>query len=225
MGIDLSRMASAAIEAALEDERPRRRLRGLRAVAAGAALATAARVAVTKAPGVPRLLSGVTRLPDEARSRLADLGWLENEDVEDEEELDEEELDEEEFDEDEEPQGEADEEELEDEDFDEDEERVEDEEPQAEAGDEEPEAEEEEPEPEPEAEAEPDEEPEPEDVETEEHSSNGDEPAGAPPLVLSAHRSPRVMSRAGRGRRVDPANRPPKPPESDSHDNENGRSG
>jgi hypothetical protein len=178
VGVDLSRIANAAVEAALEDGRPRRRLRGVRAVAAGVALAAAARVAVAKAPGVPRLLDGVTHLPDEARRRLTDMGWLDEEPEEEEY-----------FDEEEEPEAVAEEEELEEE---------------------------------PEAEEELDEEEEPAD---EDPSPNGGEPTGAPPLALSARRSPPVMTRARRDEGLHPADRPPEPPETDSHDNANGRSG
>jgi outer membrane biosynthesis protein TonB len=216
VGVDLSRIASAAVEAALEDDRPRRRFRGVRAVAAGAALATAARVAVAKGPGVPRLLNGVTRLPDEARRRLTDMGWLdeEDEDLEEDEELDDEEY----FDE---PEAEADDEEPEDEEPEDEEPEPEEPEPEAEAEDVEPEDEEEEPEEEPVAEEESDD----EEPVGEEHSSNGGERSGAPPLSLSGRRSPRVMARARGGEGLHPADRPPEPPESDSHDNANGRSG
>jgi hypothetical protein len=200
VGVDLSRIANAAVEAALEDGRPRRRLRGVRAVAAGVALAAAARVAVAKAPGVPRLLDGVTHLPDEARRRLTDMGWLDEEPEEEEY-----------FDEEEEPEAEAEDEEL----AEEEEPEPEDEE---EEFDEEPVAEEEEPV----AEEEPDEEEEPAD---EDPSPNGGEPTGAPPLALSARRSPPVMTRARRDEGLHPADRPPEPPETDSHDNANGRSG
>lgn len=72
MSVDLSRVASAAVAAALDDGKPRRRgLTGIRAVVLGAALGTAARVAVARAP-VPDF----ARLPDLVRDRLADRGLL-----------------------------------------------------------------------------------------------------------------------------------------------------
>jgi hypothetical protein len=97
--VDLSRVASAAVEAALVDETPRRRLSAPKAIAAGAALALAARYAVSKAPSLPRLsamrdLSGVTDrvrehvpgsvaehipdIPESLRERLADCGLVDD---------------------------------------------------------------------------------------------------------------------------------------------------
>jgi len=99
MRVDLSRVASAAVEAALVDETPRRRLSAPKAIAAGAALALAARYAVSKAPGLPRLsamrdLSDVTdrvrehlpgsvaehipHIPDSLRERLAEHGLIDD---------------------------------------------------------------------------------------------------------------------------------------------------
>ena len=81
MSVDLSRVASAASAAALDDGKPRRRgLTGMRAVVLGAALGTAARLAVARAP-VPDF----ARLPDLVCERLADRGLL----PEDEEDFDE----------------------------------------------------------------------------------------------------------------------------------------
>jgi cobaltochelatase CobT len=99
MRVDLSRVASAAVEAALVDETPRRRLSAPKAIAAGAALALAARYAVSKAPGLSRLsairdLSDVTdrvrehvpgsvaehipHIPDSLRERLAEHGLIDD---------------------------------------------------------------------------------------------------------------------------------------------------
>jgi hypothetical protein len=84
--IDMSRMAAAAIEAALDDlnvaeEKPqRRRLSGARAVVAGAALAVAARVAVKRAHGLPSL-SDLTAVPDLVRDRLS--GFVGHDDLDD----------------------------------------------------------------------------------------------------------------------------------------------
>jgi hypothetical protein len=97
--VDLGRVASAAVEAALVDETPRRRLSAPKAIAAGAALALAARYAVSKAPSLPRLsalrdLGGVTDrvrehvpgsvaehipdIPESVRERLADYGLVDD---------------------------------------------------------------------------------------------------------------------------------------------------
>jgi hypothetical protein len=99
MRVDLGRVASAAVEAALVDETPRRRLSAPKAIAAGAALALAARFAVSKAPSLPRLsalrdLSEVTDrvrehvpgsvaehiadIPESLRERLADYGLVDD---------------------------------------------------------------------------------------------------------------------------------------------------
>jgi hypothetical protein len=101
MRVDLSKVASAAVEAALVDETPRRRLSAPKAIAAGAALALAARYAVSKAPSLPRLpairdLSDVTDrvrehvpgsvvahmpdIPDSLRERLAEYGLIDDDD-------------------------------------------------------------------------------------------------------------------------------------------------
>jgi hypothetical protein len=89
--IDLSQVAASAIQAALDDgEKPQRRLTTPKAIAAGAALALAARYAVSKAPHIPRIpglsdLSSVPdrlrdHLPDDLHDMLADRGWLGDED-------------------------------------------------------------------------------------------------------------------------------------------------
>jgi hypothetical protein len=99
MRVDLSKVASAAVEAALDDESPRRRLSAPKAIAAGAALALAARYAVSKAPNLSRLsaipdLSEVTDrvrehvpgsvaehmadIPDSLRERLAEHGLIDD---------------------------------------------------------------------------------------------------------------------------------------------------
>jgi hypothetical protein len=99
MRVDLSKVASAAVEAALVDETPRRRLSAPKAIAAGAALALAARYAVSKAPNLSRLsaipdLSEVTDrvrehvpgsvvehmadIPDSLRERLAEHGLIDD---------------------------------------------------------------------------------------------------------------------------------------------------
>ena len=99
MRLDLSKVASAAVEAALDDETPRRRLSAPKAIAAGAALALAARYAVSKAPSLSRLsaipdLSEVTDrvrehvpssvaehmadIPDSLRERLAEHGLIDD---------------------------------------------------------------------------------------------------------------------------------------------------
>ena len=143
MRIDMNRMAAAAARAALDDGRPepRRKHTALKAVAAGAALTVAARVAVSKVPSIPRLpdLGGVS---DQLRDRVAGSGWLKDreadapvdnefyedydEDEEDEEHDDEEfedepeaEGDDGEFEDEDEPEAEGDDEEFEDEDEDE----------------------------------------------------------------------------------------------------------
>src|SRR4051812_15551338 len=125
MGLDLSRMAAAALESALDDGEPKHKpSNGLRTLAAGAALAAAARVAVTKGPSLSGGLSGLRTMaklrdvPDRVRDRLTEAGWL-GDDEEDQEPVDDEPVDEAEPEDDEEL--EDDEEELE-EDEDEDEE-------------------------------------------------------------------------------------------------------
>jgi hypothetical protein len=237
--IDVNRVAQAALEAALTDERepPRRKspLRGLTAVAAGAALATAARVAVKKAPAllpnVPRL-SGMTDGLHGLRDRLADHGWIEDEEESPLDEFGEEpadELDDEpadEFEEDDEPADEsedddepADEAEWDDdaEDDDEDEDDEDDEDgDDDETDDDGPDASEDEEDWDEEDEEEPDEEPEDEPAPSIELGSNGGgrQASGrrTPDLMrsLSAHRRPPVM-RSGE-RELDPADQPPEPP-------------
>jgi hypothetical protein len=82
-------MTAAAIEAALDDGKQRRpRLSGMRAVATGAALAVAARAAVKHGPGMAQMRH-LAALPDLVRDRLADHGWLpEDEEREDDLEYD-----------------------------------------------------------------------------------------------------------------------------------------
>jgi hypothetical protein len=98
MRIDLSKVAAAAVDAALADAQPRKRLTAPRAIVAGATLAIAARYAVTKAPSLPRVpgLSAVAGLvpdglrdhiPDGLRDRLAVRGWLDDEAERDDEDL------------------------------------------------------------------------------------------------------------------------------------------
>ena len=92
MPVDLGRVASKALEAAVEDGKPRRRGSTVRAMAAGAALAVAARATVSKMPGLVHLpgISALRDLPDRVRDRLADAGWADGgPDVDDEELLDE----------------------------------------------------------------------------------------------------------------------------------------
>ena len=78
MAIDLSRMAAAALEAALENdekpEKPRRRgPTATQAVVAGAVVAAAARVAATKVPRLPALATAVklARMPGKVRDRFS----------------------------------------------------------------------------------------------------------------------------------------------------------
>ena len=93
MRIDINRVAAAAIEAALREERPRRhRVPGIRAIAAGAALATAARVGQKHLPRLTELRlveHGLTKLgdvpslrdvTDSVRERLADHGLIDHDD-------------------------------------------------------------------------------------------------------------------------------------------------
>jgi hypothetical protein len=231
MAIDYSRIAAAAIEAALDDGEPEPRRRPLltpvRAIAAGAVLAAAARVAVSKGPELGRV-------PDFVRARLEGVGLLGDQDEPDEyedeayedyedEELEDEELEDEDEDEggepedvapeDEGPSGDA-EPEPEDE-------ELEDEEPEAEADmePEEEELEEEEPEgEEPEAEEPEDEEPEEvaaenepdSEEESDEDGQEGrDNPGAGTPDVIEALRGRR---RTRAGGRLRPAAKPPKPP-------------
>jgi hypothetical protein len=224
--LDINRVAAAAVDAAFENERqPRRRFTGVKAVAAGAALATVARVAVKKAPGLLPTPPSLSDLTGNVRDRLAEYGWideeepldeeesLEEEPLDEEESLEEEPLDEaEEWDEDEdEPQ---DEEELEDDEDtsdeddeweDEDEDETDDDEPQG-SGEDEPEEDEEDAE-------EPDEEEESAPaLELGANGSDSNASGRAPDLMqaLSGHRRPPVMRSGDRGR--DPAAEPPEPP-------------
>jgi hypothetical protein len=221
----LSRIAAAALEAALHDDQPqqpqpqRSRISGMRAVVAGAVLATAARVAIAKAPSLLPRLPDLAELTDSVRGRLAESGLLDDEPDEREEE------DDEDFDE------EDDDEEDEEEDPDEDD-------PEAYEDEEEPE-EDEDPEDEEEPEADEDEE-EPEDYEPPEDEGDDnpgvdldwdDEPAensdrddnGEPPRMpsvtslLSARHAPPVRTRAqARTKRINPVERPPEPPARES---------
>jgi hypothetical protein len=203
----MSRVAAAAIEAALDqdtdNDKPRRgRMTGVKAVATGAALVVAAQAAAKRAP-VHRL-AGLASLPDRLRERAQDAGWLDDDEEDARNGHYEEPVDEE--DEDFEPEDE------EDEDFEPEDEEDEDFEPESEEDEDfEPEDEEEEPQA-----GAADEEAEPEDRASE-PTENGAS-AEAPGLaLLSAHRTrPRFMSRAKA--RVDPAARPPEPPEYDDDD-------
>jgi hypothetical protein len=205
----MSRVASSALETALNGRPERRRFRGAKAVATGAVLATVARVAVTKAhvlPGLPHL-PDLSELGDSVRDRLADHGWIdEPAEYDDEaEDIDDEDLDDEPEDEgpDDDDGGEDD---LDDDDDDE-------------GGGPAAEAEEDDWDDEDESEDEDEDElPDPADEEDAGDEETEDEPvAGTPSLmdVLSDHASPPPIhvsaSRRGR-RRVDPATRPPEPP-------------
>src|SRR6476620_133553 len=83
MGLDLSKVAASALEAALEDgQKKPKRGSAVKAVAAGAALAVAAKAAtsskskmLTKLVPTPSL-DGLRDIPD----RLRDRGWLAGED-------------------------------------------------------------------------------------------------------------------------------------------------
>jgi cobalamin biosynthesis protein CobT len=89
--VDFNRMATKAIEAAIDEGRPRRRLSGLRAVVAGAALVGAARFAVERTrPG----LLDLADLRDRVEDRLAESGWLGHEPVDEGEEYEDELVDE-----------------------------------------------------------------------------------------------------------------------------------
>src|SRR5919197_297383 len=129
MSIDVNRVVAKALETALEeDHEERRRGSTVRAMAAGAALATAARFAV-KARGLPHLparlpnLAALRDIPDRLRVRMAAAGLVNEPEVEDDFDEEDEEPEEEG---DEEPEAEA-EDEYEDEDDYDDEEEDEDE--------------------------------------------------------------------------------------------------
>jgi hypothetical protein len=87
MGVDLSKVAASAIEAALDDgEKKPKHGSAVKAVAAGAALAVVAKAAtskksklLTKLVPTPSL-DGLRDIPDRVRDRLADAGWLGDED-------------------------------------------------------------------------------------------------------------------------------------------------
>ena len=86
MRVDMKRIAAAAAQAALDNGEPQPRKRsGLGAVAAGAMLAVAARVAVRKA-GLPHI-GDLAEMPEQLRNRLAGSGRLrdEGEDLDDHE--------------------------------------------------------------------------------------------------------------------------------------------
>jgi hypothetical protein len=88
--IDMSRMTAAAIEAALDDgkqQQRRPRLSGMRAVATGAALAVAARAAVKHGPGLAHMRH-LASIPDLVRDRLAEHGWLPDDEERDDAEYD-----------------------------------------------------------------------------------------------------------------------------------------
>src|SRR3954451_6736522 len=79
MGVDLSRVASKALQAALEDDTPRKKGGStVKALAAGAALAAAARVAVKQrglpfVPSLPHMpdMDGLRDMSDRLRDRFA----------------------------------------------------------------------------------------------------------------------------------------------------------
>jgi len=97
----MSRVAQAAIDAALENEQPRRRrLSGMHAVAAGAVLATAARFAAKKAPALLPSAPSLSDLAGSMRDRLADSGWIADEDPDEPQDILDEEWDEPDEDED-----------------------------------------------------------------------------------------------------------------------------
>src|SRR4051794_30108965 len=87
MAVDLGKIAASAIEAALDDGETTKRKRGstVKAVAAGAALAVAAKAATSKRTKlmsklVPTpSLDGLRDIPGRVRDRLADSGWLDDE--------------------------------------------------------------------------------------------------------------------------------------------------
>jgi hypothetical protein len=184
--IDMSRMAATAIDAALDDGKPRRRrFSGLRAMVTGAALVGLARVAVKQAPSLPRV-PDLAEVGDRLRDRLLD-GWpAAHDDFDDEDEYDEpvDEAEEEPYDEDDDDDGD----EPLDEDDEPEDEGDEDDEPEDE-GDED-----DEPEDEPVDEADEDEDPQDE--------ADDDEGRDAPGVDVSGN---------GRGE-IDPVARPPEPP-------------
>src|SRR4051794_5984766 len=91
MGVDLSRLASKALEAALEDDTPRKKGGStVKAMAAGAALAAAARVAVKQRglPFVPSLpsmpsMDGLRDMSDRVRDRMGGASDVDGEAVDD----------------------------------------------------------------------------------------------------------------------------------------------
>jgi hypothetical protein len=97
--MDLKRVAAAAVEAAFnpdgaaqqehEPERKHGGMSSVRTVAAGAALALAARVAVKKGPSLlpktlmPNVMPSFSDVTDRVRDVLADQGWFDDEEDED----------------------------------------------------------------------------------------------------------------------------------------------
>jgi hypothetical protein len=141
----MGRIASTAIDTALNgDQPPPRRFSGVKAVAAGAALAAVARVAVSRAPSIPGM-SGISHLTDSVWDKLAEHGWIEDEEPAGDEEMDEPEAEVEEDEEepDEDDAGEDEEEDDEEDEEEDDEEQDEEDEPEQPEGQEEPEDEEE----------------------------------------------------------------------------------
>ena len=211
--IDMSRVASAAVDAAFADEQPRRRrLSGVGAVAAGAALATVARVVVKKAPDLLPNAPRLSNLTDSVRDRLADSGWIDQEeplDEVEEEPLDEVEEDESEWDEPEDEEIEDREDEGsddEDDEWEDEDDESDDSGPDA-SGDEDWEDDEEEED----AEEREEDEPAPA-IELGTNGGGREGPAGsAPDLMgaLSPRRRPPVMRTENE---LDPAERPPEPP-------------
>lgn len=89
MHVDMRRLTAAALEAAIDggshddDHQPAARTHnghkhtGLKAMAAGAALATVARVAIAKRPSLPRF-DELLDLKDDLLDRLAEQGWIDD---------------------------------------------------------------------------------------------------------------------------------------------------
>lgn len=200
--IDINKIASAAVEAALDDgqEHRRRRIGPVAALATGAALAAAAKVAASRGPR----LSGLTAmlphpdlgdLQDRVRDRFVEHGWGEIADEDEEwDDPEDEGADDEDFDDD------ADDEDVADEDV-EDEDVADEDEPEAAADEDDDEPVEDEDEPE--AAADEDDE-DVEDVDEPDEAEAEDEDDDEQPAP--------ALSRRRGGRSVDPAERPPQPP-------------
>lgn len=214
--IDMSRLAQAALEAALTDEQQqpqhRSRLSGVRALAAGAALVAVTRVAVKKAPGLLPSTPRLSDLTDSVRDRLADHGWIEDEEPEAPEDYEDEPLDEAaEWDEESEEEEPADDDDEDDDEWGEDEDDDEADDDGPRGAEDEDWDDDEEP-----ADEDDDDEDEEEPPPAIEIGSNGGshETAStrAPDLLdaLSPHHRPPVLR--GGDQRVDPAERPPEPP-------------